>query len=277
MRLLTLRSLLVATDLEGGSVPALRSAARLSALSGAELHLLHVSETPLRDGVDRLREEYARAAPNGPGLVTVEILSGSAPAAIVDQAARLGAEAIVLGPHRRGAGRSEGMGSTASAVVRSARCPCLVAAAELNLPLEQVLAAVDLSRVAKGTLNVALSWASALRPRGRPAILTALHVDLESGNANDGGISAKVERTRRESGEAAHVEVRTKITPGTDAAQSILEAASAGSVDLLVMGTRRASHDPDELGSVSAAVARATVCPLLLVPPSMAATAAVES
>jgi nucleotide-binding universal stress UspA family protein len=264
MWLLTLRSILVATDLGEASRPALRTGARLAQLAGAALHLLHVADDPPPGGEARLREHFRLAVPDAPGPDGVAVIPGSPAAVIVEHAVRLGADAVILGPHRR-QGAAGPMGSTAASVVVAAPCPCLVAAAELRLPLERVVVPVDLSEIAGGALSVALSWASALRPPGGEARLTALHVAPDPASATAG--QAVREEVRRAGG-AAHVEILDRVAPGSDPVEEILRAALAEPADLLVMGTRGAAGAASGFGSVSAAVAREAPCPLLLVPPA---------
>lgn len=267
MWLLTLKSILVATELDDASRSALRTAARLAALAGARLHLLHVTDNSERDGEARLREHFRLAAPDAPEPETARVITGSPAAAIVEHAIRIDADAVVLGPHRRGGSGGE-MGSTAASVVRTAPCPCLVAATELRLPLERVIVPIDLSEVARGALSVALSWASALRPPGGTAHLTALHVTQSPAPPNaDEAVHEEIMRAKARAGGAAQVDIREMIAPGDDPAQEIVRRAASASADLLVMGTRGASHATTGLGSVSAAVARDTPCPLLLIPP----------
>lgn len=266
MWLLTLKSVLVATDLDEASLPALRTAARLAPLAGARLHLLHVSGASSPDGDTRLREHFRFAAPDAPDPATARVIPGSPATVIVEHAVRVAADAIILGPHRRGGTRGK-MGSTAARVVRTAPCPCLVAATELRLPLERVVVPIDLSEVAGGALSVALSWASALRPPRGKAHLTALHVTPDPAPPTaEQAVREEVRQARERASGAAHVEIRQVVTPAPDPAEEILRGAASGSADLVVMGTRGADDTAADLGSVSAAVARRTPCPLLLVP-----------
>jgi nucleotide-binding universal stress UspA family protein len=265
MWLLRLRSVLVATDLGPASGPALRTGARLALLAGAELHLLHVTDTPITDGAGRLKEQLRVAATEVPEAASASVESGDPAAAILQRAQRVGADAIILGPHRRSDAGGE-MGSTAAAVVRGAQCPCLVAATELHLPLERVTVPIDLSEVAEGALSVAVSWASALRPRTGAATVTALHVASGDDPAAAQAVQEEVARVRTRVGGAASVEIRGVMAPGHDPATEILRSLGEETVDLVVMGTRGADAAAG-LGSVSAAVARAATCPLLLVPP----------
>ncbi|HYR12277.1 MAG TPA: universal stress protein [Longimicrobium sp.] len=266
MWLLRLRSVLVATDLGPTSGPALRTAARLAPLAGAELHLLHVTDTAISDGAGRLKEQLRLASREAPEAASVSVESGDPAAAILKRAELVHADAIILGPHRRSDAGGE-MGSTAAAVVRGARCPCLVAATELSLPLERVTVPIDLSEVAEGALSVAVSWASALRPRTGTAAVLALHVASGDDPAAAQALEEEVARARARVGGSASVEIRGVIAPGDDPAMEILRSLREEPGDLVVMGTRGAD-DATGLGSVSAAVARATTCPLLLVPPA---------
>ena len=267
MRLLTLKSVLVATELDASSASALRTAARLAALAGARLHLVHVSDQPAAGGDSGLRERFREAAPEGPALESAVVVPGTPAEAIVERAVRVGADVVILGPHRRGSGPAGEWGSTAVSVVRSAPCPCLVTATEVRLPLERVIAAVDLSEASSGVLSVALSWVSALRPREGTASLTALHVTSDPGEDTVRRVREEVERARALARGAAFVEIQERLESGPDPAGEILRRAASEAADLLVAGTRGAEH-PSPLGSVSAAVARAAPCPLLLVPPA---------
>lgn len=268
MRLLTLKSVLVATDLDESSPSALRTAVRLATLAGATLHLVHVADRPVPGDEARLRKLFEKAAPDAPALESARVVYGTPARAILDRAAAVDADVVILGPHRRAGGRTGELGSTAASLVRTAPCPCLVTATELRLPLERIIAAVDLAEAGSGVLSVALSWASALRPREGKASLTALHVTSNPGEDTARRVREEVQQARARARGASFVEIEERLAPGSDPAGEILRGAASDSADLLVVGTRGADPPAPELGSVSAAVARATPCPLLLVPPA---------
>jgi nucleotide-binding universal stress UspA family protein len=268
MRLLTLKSVLVATDLDEPSPSALRTAVRLAALAGARLHLVHVAEGPVPGDEGRLRTLFEKAAPDAPRPESAQVVHGTPAQAILDRAAAVDADVVILGPHRRGTGPAGELGSTAASIVRTAPCPCLVTAMELRLPLERVIAAIGLSEADSGVLSVALSWASALRPREGKAWLGALHVAPDPGEDTVRRVHEEVQRARARAGGAAFVEIGERLGSGSEPAAEILRRAASDAADLLVVGTRGADHPASSLGSVSAAVARATPCPLLLVPPA---------
>jgi universal stress protein E len=270
MRLLKLKSVLVATDLDASSTSALRTGARLAALAGARLHLVHVADNTADGGESRLRELFRVAAPDAPGPESAQVVRGIPAEAIVEWAARVDADVVILGPHRRGTDQTGELGSTAASVVRAAPCPCLVTATELRLPLERVIAAIDLSEVAGGVLSVALTWASALRPPGGKAEFIALHVAAwEFDRVAGRRLDEEVQRARVRAGGASFVEIQERLSHNSDPAVEILWHADEGSFNLLVVGTRDADQPASDLGSVTATLARFTPCPLLLVPPGV--------
>lgn len=268
MRLLTLKSVLVATDLDESSPSALRTAARLATLAGARLHLVHVADRPVPGDEARLRTLFEKTAPDAPRPESARVVYGTPAEAILDRAGAVDADVVILGPHRRETGQMGEMGSTAARIVRTAPCPCLVTATELRLPLERVIAAIDLSEASSGVLSVALSWASALRPRKGEAWLAALHVTSNPGEDTMQRVREEVQGARARAQGASFVQIVERLGPGAEPAGAILQHAASDAADLLVVGTRAADAPSSGLGSVSAAVARATPCPLLLVPPA---------
>jgi nucleotide-binding universal stress UspA family protein len=276
MRLLALRTLLVATDLDHSSSAALETARRLADASGASLHVVHVEATLVDDARSREIDQRIDAVLRTAGLAVnrsnVHRLSGNAADAIVALASRLTADVVVLGPHRSTVGGNEHpLGSTAFAVASASPVPCLITGRPLALPLERVLVPSDLSATARGALIVGLTWASALR--GSDTTLTALHV--ESGRARgeaaagERGIETELDVARRHAGDWAGVTVTGRTTSGPDAARAILETAAREHADLIVLGTRGMGLDAAAgVGSVSASVARTATEPLLLVPPA---------
>src|SRR4051812_18303694 len=164
MRLLRLKTVLVATDLDETASAPLRTGERIAEASGAALHVVHVVHDVHSSGdsasTSALNETLRRT-----GLTTDEaathVVAGDPARAINLLADRVGADVIVLGPHRQR--DATGFGSTALAVVTNAAVPCLVARNVLHLPVQRMIVGVDLSDTARGALVIGLSWASALR------------------------------------------------------------------------------------------------------------------
>jgi nucleotide-binding universal stress UspA family protein len=288
MHLLTLRTVLVATDLDKASVAALETGRRLAAAAGAALHVVHVTHGSPAERSRGELEAFARSVGVEPDARHVHLLDGDPPHAIRLLADRIGADVIVVGPHRerRDGDRSNSLGSTALAIVTDSFAPCLVAREPLAIPVERVLAAVDLSDTARGALVVALSWASALRAppsragEGIPATMVVLHVD-RSTPPHDGGarrsqhgdtFAREVTRIRDDAGQWAGVSIEDRLVTGNDPARMIAEAALKHRADLIVLGTRGLGLDRvgrGRLGSVSASVVRSCETPVLLVPPAV--------
>ena len=130
-----IRSVLAATDLTPASNDVLGSAARLAQAAGARLHVIHafdleLSAYPGIDGAaptfpgriaqahERLDAQLAHTLPERMEAASREIVIYAAHRAILERAEAVGADVIVLGPHRD---RSAGLlGTTADRVIRSA-------------------------------------------------------------------------------------------------------------------------------------------------------------
>lgn len=272
MRLLTLKTVLVATDLSESSLAALQTASTLAAAAAASLHVVHVPTAAMRGDV--------RATLRKAGLdardVKVHVVPGAPADAIGTLAARIGADVIVLGPHRDRNGRGSGrmIGSTGAALQRNVSVPCLVAARPLSLPLRRVLVAVALSEAARGALIVALSWASALRAHRATSdattSLTAVSVQCPGPaeqSAQSRALDEEVRLIRKDAGEWAGVAIESVVLESADVAAGIIGYAKEHHADLLVLGTRGLSAEESErLGSVSATVTHQLDLPALLVP-----------
>jgi nucleotide-binding universal stress UspA family protein len=287
MRLLTLRTVLVATDLTPTSDAALDSAARLATAAGATLHVAHaappsheiIAQTGRRaEYVHEVDAALRRAHVKEDGR-QVHVLNGDPPAAISSLADRIDANVIVLGQRRAGTALRAGrpVGSTAYAVITRTATPCLVIRRPLVLPLRRALVAIDCSESSPGTLLVALSWTSALRSRasdvGEP-ILTVLHVDTGPGAAGDDpssrrNVDHELEALRQSAGRWAGVTMHGVTEASDEPVGTIVNHAMQHDVELVVLGTRGLSGEGAELGSISAAVTLQLDVPVLLVPPAI--------
>lgn len=286
MRLIPLRTVLVATDVAQPATAALVTGQRFAHSAGATLHVLHVSPgSGAMAGSERLTGALHAAVRDAGVSIDrscLHVLSGDAPDVIDAFATRLGADVVVLGPHRRSA-RTDGaaFGSTAHALASRAAIPCLVVARPLHLPLRRVLVPTDLSPTARGALIVALSWASALR--GGDTSLTAFHVrrasDASPGDAaREATLDSELAVAHDHGGGWAGVAMEGRTTTSDDAARAIVEAAVESDADLVVLGTRGLGLDgAARMGSVSASVSATTELPLLLVPPAVWKAYAAES
>jgi nucleotide-binding universal stress UspA family protein len=278
VKLLTLQTILVATDLDEGSRPALVTARELAESAGAAVHVVHVSD-------DRGALEAMSATLGELGLppedASLHVVPGEAAHAVNVLADRIGADAILLGPHRaRREVEGRGvLGSTALALVTNASVPCMVVTRALRIPVQRTLAAVDVSDSTRGTLAVALTWTSALRRQGdageHATVLTVLHVSrppTDSGrpSATSRKLDTMLEQLRGDAGNWAGAEIQSVTTENADPATGIVAYATEIQADMVVLGTRGLGVDSvGRIGSVSAAVMKNLEVPALLVPPAM--------
>jgi nucleotide-binding universal stress UspA family protein len=266
---------LAAVDRDDVSLNALIGARELASAYGATLRLVHAASRD-SEGEPPLEQLLTDAGIETSDAV-LHVASGDPAQVIRSQADRVHADVIVLGRHR-GNGAHGPLGSTAIRVVTNSWAPCLILARPMKLPLERVLAPIDLSDASRGTLVVALSWASALRGVAKaggsvadePVRLTALHVTRASGQpADDRGLGEMLDRLRADAGRWAGVAIGGLIAQGGDVAATIADHAREHDVQLVVMGTRGlGSESVGRLGSVSLGVAERLETPVLLVPPA---------
>lgn len=285
-----IRSVVVGTDLGAASDGTVHSAAELARRHGAELHVVHAYEEPgfgaeVRDVValqrshrSALQAQLDRALPAGFTAIPRTVL-GPPAESILRVAEEVSADLLVLGPHRT-RGLADGLlGSTADRLVKSARVPCLVLSHPLDQPLRRVVVPSDLTPSARGAVRVALGWADAQRtPEGDPpAEVLLVHV-LSAGEASaDQGAATGVRRALQaiadgEAERGGHTGVPTsvEVVVSGATADELLRFADSRDADLLVMGTQGDGTLMRALqGSVSSAVVRRALLPVLLVPPAV--------
>jgi universal stress protein A len=166
----TVTRILVATDFSVASHAALTLAKTLAGRFGASLHLLHVLEDPYITGAfaadvyapppPGLRQSWLKNAketiatlltePEKRSLdATTEVTFGPIADTIVERAAAIGADLIVMGTHGRGGVAHLLMGSVAERVVRTAGCPVLTTHgfAEIHQPAVRTEAALAAAEV----------------------------------------------------------------------------------------------------------------------------------
>jgi len=145
LAMIALKKLLVATDFSEAADAALSYGRAFARMFGATLHVLHVADDIyMRFGGDayaavmpdlqrdveaqarqRLAELLVDNDPKPLQTVPVVMTSNATAQAIVDYAASVNVDLIVVGTHGRGAVAKLLMGSVAERVVRTARCPVL--------------------------------------------------------------------------------------------------------------------------------------------------------
>lgn len=285
--------ILVATDFSPAAELAQRLALDLARAFEAQLHVVHVQvllddphleekhqnelDRLLQSSEDRRREALEVPAVDAEVPLHTHLVRGiSASEAIVETAADLGCDLIVMGTHGRKGFTHLLLGSVAERVVRSARVPVLTVRPDSIVPaagIRRILVPHDFSDHSTTAIEVAAAWARALE-----ADITLLHavepVVYPEFYAVDLLPEEMISRLRTRSSEALEqvaesrledVSVNVKVTVGRAGDTIVAEAVSA-SHDLVVMGTRGLSGlEHLLLGSVAESVLRRCALPVLAV------------
>ena len=210
------------------------------------------------------------------GAVQLEAREGRAEDVLSAAAAETTADMVIVGEHAHPRGIWSTLGSTAEALVRTARVPVLLARSVPDGEPRRILTAVDESPHARA----ALAWTRLLAQRFGAAV-TACHVfrpvflgaaRAVSGMEASAELETEQRRQTREwlegvlrqsgfrNGDAA-----VRIEAG-DPASALVAAQRGGGFDLVVIGSRGAGGAARLLlGSVANGVLRGASCPVLVV------------
>jgi nucleotide-binding universal stress UspA family protein len=284
--LFRLRTILIASDLSERAGHVVGRAAELASLAEAELHVLHVAGEGIsgrerQEALERVREQVEANLPERRLVTGSHVARGEPDVAILQYGRDLGADLIVIGPHRGAPGEERDLGTTADRLVRYSDVPCLVMHGPMRLPLHAMLVPSDLSPASEGALEIALNWGTALRmPRGSGESTRLLVLQVVPPDGDDRPDPEEwAERERRLRDHARTVVgrcpgrvplvLRETLVYGSQPANEILRFSDENDVDLVVIGTH--GENPvtrAAIGSVSSAVARRSARPVLLVPPA---------
>lgn len=288
------RSILTATDFSETATKAVSLASDLSRRFGAHLHVLHAVilledhhlETHRRNQLDELlsstdaarRKELEESYEAEHGIdITPHVVRGIAPAeVIVETAASLGSDLIVMGTHGRRGLSHLLLGSVAGRVVRTSPAPVLTIRGDASISsrgIRQILVPHDFSDASTTAVEQAAAWGEALG-----ASITLLHVvepvvypefyavDVMSDQTMDRLIERSGKALEIAAASLPHASVTTLVDKGR-AAERIVEIADPEQFDLVIMATRGLSGlEHVLLGSVAESVLRRSRVPLLSVP-----------
>jgi universal stress protein E len=279
--------ILCATDLLPKSESAIDRAGLLARRLDADLSLLHVvapaeSERMLQQDLERADghlKSRARAPlwKYGP-TPNVLVRAGNAARVLMDTAAELKADLVVLGMHRKRAARDALAGTIAERMLSERRYPVLIVHHMVRAAYGHVLLALDLSAASVSAVRAAESLV--LRDGARASIVHAYEPPYQGmlntvGIAEDAmtaysyGWTREAERAVRELLKSASQDSSRYdlIMQGTPAAGAIRSAARRVNPDLLVMGTRgRGRLSRALLGSVATRVLASATTDVLVVP-----------
>jgi nucleotide-binding universal stress UspA family protein len=297
----TIRRILCPTDFSETSRHAVAHATALARWYHASLSLLHVYDSLLASVPDQftpggdltdtelrhVREKLAASCAEATGKgVPVDVLvdTGRPSARILERAAAMPADLIVIGTHGAGGFEHLILGSVAEKVLRKANCAVLTVpphAERSTIPFKRILCAVDFSEWSLRAFELAKSVA-----RESGAALTALSViewpweeppapvftELPAEEA------AALRRYRRQVEESTMRRLKTladehaggivaepRISHGKPAAQ-ILHVAAQIDASLIVIGVHgRGALDLGVFGSTTNHVVRQAACPVLTI------------
>jgi len=277
-----LKTIVVATDLEGKSEAALEYARKLATAYGARIVLAHgldpleyaaVASVPgrvlnglpeqARAVLDHLAEDLIREGIHSHS----EIRQGAVAQMLVDVAKQYEAGLILIGTKGMEGAGPVVVGAIAEHLVRLSPCPVMAVAGDWNAgpfrptPGGPILLAMEHNEAAAAAVATAWSLAKTFK---RPLLI--LHARGEESDSNKNPCAATVEEFGLESSEESPVRCIVKEGNPADA---IMEAIAENHPSILVAGVKRASETPGPHGTAFALLARSRV-PVMCVPPEPA-------
>lgn len=305
MDTIEIRSIVVGTDLGDASDRLVRTASSIAALTGAELHVVHVHVIPTASPADGsaeaereataiaaaealLDEQVQRAIPAQFTPSSQMVLVRPSPSeAIRRHAEELSSDLIVIGPHRGPMADRPFLGTTADRLVSTAGVPCLIVRDGPEFPIEKIGVLVDFSPAAQGALDTATAWMQTFSGGERsgagtlqtPRIALAHIAWAPHGSARTTEqlerlrpeLERSIQRTRLRMSIDREIEYDPEVLLAGDATEVVADWVRGQGLSMLVLGTRGTSRLPYAyLGGLASALARSAPCSVLLVPPNYA-------
>ena len=281
-----LKTIVVATDLDGRAAAAMEYARKLASAYGSSIVLAHgldpldyASVIAVPGKVLSAMTEQARAALDQMAADLIqegihshsEIRQGEVAQMLVDVANKYEAGLIVIGTEgKQGAGPVL-VGSVAEALVRLAPCPVLAVAADYNAgefrpgPGGPIMLAMERNEATAEAIATACSLAETFR-----RTLLVVHARRpEDAIAFLNPAATTIEQFGVES--AGRFPVRCIVKDGKPG-DAIVEAIGQYSPSVLVVGVKRTSETPGPHGTAFTLLARSRV-PVLCVPPAAVSAA----
>jgi len=241
-----MHSILVAVGRAPGSDGALRAAARISADTGATLHVVRPggADHPfaVRGDSDRDRnalvEQVLGVTPPGLPLGSVEVVPLGTPEAVLGGAHEVDADLVVVSPRRSG---DVGLDPGLAQVALRADTAVLVAREPLAWPPRKVLVPLLPGDLIEATLRGAGGWVAGLFGEeggagGGPEV-QVLHVPLDADELyrNSRLLEDEMERLRKAVPGAREVRLVTSIRWGAAPLRRALRSREVQGADLLVL------------------------------------------
>lgn len=276
-----LKTIVVATELNGRSEAALEYARKLAAAYGARIVLAHGIDPIEYAAVDEVPGQVLKGLPEEARTVLEslsaellqegirshsEIRQGEVAQMLLDVARQYSAGLIVIGTKGMAGAGPVVVGAIAEQLVRRAQCPVLAVAADWNAgafrptPGGPVLLAMERNETAGSAAETAYSLAQTF---ARPLLVIHARTAAEAAASVDPCATTNLEEYGIHSSEK--LPVRCMAVDG-DAVEAIVEGIAENRPCILVAGVKRASETPGPHGTVFALLARSRV-PVLCVPP----------
>ena len=299
----SIQMIVAATDFSADAAAAVDWAAQVAREHSAQLVLVHAATitTPVAPEFISLHEasfgelrahagetlDGLAAALEKTGLaVDTELTDGPAAAAVLDVAAKHGADLIVAGTRGLTGWKRIVLGSVAARLVRKALCPVVTVHVEDTVrhrPVRTILVPTDFSDDAMRAAEAACAILGEGGPEPclvllhvyrYPLVLTSMEMPVLTASPDEviltahGEMSALEDRFSR-----SGLRVETCVAQGTPP-QVILDQARSVGADLIAMGTHgRSGLDRLLLGSTAERVLSSAPCPILTVRDVSAAAA----
>lgn len=275
-----LKTIVVATDLNGQSDAALEYARKLASAYGARIVLAHGVDpmgyaavdsvpAPVLEGLskqacavlEKLSSDLLRQGIHS----NSEVRQGTVAEMLLDVARQYEAGLIVMGTKGKEGAGPVIVGSIAERLVRQASCPVLAVAADWNAgefrptPGGPVLLAMERNEAAEAAVAAACSLAETFE---RPLLVLHARPAAQSAAILNPCVPSLEEFGGRAGGKFP---VRCIVKDGAPA-DAVMEAITQNHPCILVVGVKRASETPGPHGTAFALLARSRV-PVLCVPP----------
>lgn len=270
----TLKNILLATDGSEYSEGAIKEAIYLAKSCIEKLSVIYVlrvnpeletegqkivekMEVAAREHLDRIRK---MAAQDNVECEVIVRRTDQPYKAIVEEAGKIDADAIVMGRRGRTGLKKVLMGSVTAKVIGYSPCKVLVVPKDSEIKVDNIMIATDGSKYCEAAEREAISMSK----RCHPGVKKTLALSVAPTDSDLPRVRANVERVKEMAREQG-VEIETLTTVGRRY-EMILKTAREKNADIIVMGTYgRTGIEKLLMGSVSERVVALSHCAVLVV------------
>jgi nucleotide-binding universal stress UspA family protein len=279
--MLSITSIVIASDLAKRSTLALQRAVRLKEQLGANLTLLHVldgaaepaqSEERRQRAKELLQAQVRSVCEDETRHLWLKVVEGERETTIIAEAEEAGADLLILGDGRKPGWRQRFVGTTTERIVRLSECPVLVVRQPADSAYRRLFCPFDGSPAACRALSLALSVANEAECLVMHANETRLLAEWATRQAGDALVKRHIDTVMTELRAAPQrlaplpAEPQVRVVEG-NAHFLIREHMRDFSPDLVALGTHARSPTATFLGSFARDLLADTECDLLIAAP----------